>query len=96
MTPPSVGHAHTHTHTHVHVQENLPVYLDQYVSYIAGQNNHQRVASLLQILRSLIAQGHLKPGYVSTLLIYIIIYRTVDQEIFVIKKFSSMIFSNEN
>ena len=44
------------------MQESLPVYLDQYVSYIADQSNHQRVASLLQVLRSLIAQGHLKPG----------------------------------
>ena len=44
------------------LQENLPVYLDQYVSFIASQKNHQRVTSLLLVLRNLITQGHLKPG----------------------------------
>lgn len=49
---------------HSSLQESLPIYLDQYVSYIAEQRNHQRVASLLLVLRNLISQGHLKPGYV--------------------------------
>lgn len=56
-------------HTHTHEQDSIPAYLDQYVSFVASQANHQRVSILLDTLQSLVSQGYVQPRLVCELLL---------------------------
>lgn len=45
------------------------MYLDQYVSFMVAQSNHQRVSVLMETLHSLVSQGHTQPRLVCEILL---------------------------
>lgn len=44
-------------------QETMPAHVEQYVKFVAIQNNHQRVVRLLELLATLVASGIIKARY---------------------------------
>ncbi len=60
------------------LQESIPLYLDQYVSFLSTQSNYQRISMLLGILHSLVTQGYIQPRLVCEVLLK---YLTINNEI---------------
>jgi hypothetical protein len=43
------------------LQESIPMYLEQYVSFMKSQTNYQHITMLLETLQALVSQGYAQP-----------------------------------